>query len=73
MLDFDHPTNPILRNSNAKALFHTIKNNFGTLAFCRKWLEEFYPKHIGPLKQLCDAKIVNSYPPLADIPGCYTA
>jgi methionyl aminopeptidase len=50
MLNFDHDPNPILRNTNAKALFHTIKKNFGKLAFCRKWLEEFYPKHIGPLK-----------------------
>ena len=73
MLDFNHEPNPILRNTNAKALFHTIKKNFGTLAFCRKWLEEFYPKHIGPLKQLVDAKIVNSYPPLCDTVGCFTA
>jgi len=50
MLDFNAPQNPILRSSTAKALFHTIRNNFGTLAFARKWLEEFYPKHIGPLR-----------------------
>ncbi len=73
MLDFDAPANPIVRSNTAKALFHTIRNKFSTLAFARKWLEEYYPRHIGPLKQLCDAKIVNSYPPLSDIPGCYTA
>lgn len=73
MLEFDHPANPILKSSTSKALFHTIKNNFSTLAFARKWLEEFYPKHYGPLRQLCDAKIVNPYPPLSDVVGCYTA
>lgn len=50
MLDIDAPPNPILRTNTAKALYHTIKNNFGTLAFARKWLEEFYPKHYGPLR-----------------------
>ena len=39
MLDFNAPTNPILRSSTAKALFYTIRNNFVTLAFARKWLE----------------------------------
>jgi len=73
MLDFDHPSNPNLRNANAKKLFWTIKNNFNTLAFARKWLEDLYPRHIGPLKQLVDAKVVGSYPPLSDIKGCYTA
>lgn len=73
MMDFNAPTQPLVRNEKAKALFHCIRKNFGTLAFCRKWLEEHFPRHIGPLKQLVDAKLVNSYPPLADIPGCYTA
>lgn len=73
MLDFNAPAKPLVRQDKAKALFHTIRNNFGTLAFCRKWLEEHYPRHIGPLKQLVDAKLVNQYPPLSDIVGCYTA
>jgi methionyl aminopeptidase len=73
MMDFDAPEKPILRNEKAKALFHTIKREFGTLAFCRKWLEEHYPRHIGPLKHLVDAKVVNSYPPLSDTVGCFTA
>jgi len=66
MLEFEHPENPIVRTNTSKALFYTIKNNFNTLAFARKWLEDLYPKHYGPLRQLCDAKIVNAYPPLAD-------
>ena len=58
MMEFNAPPNPIIRSNNAKALHHTIRNNFSTLAFARKWLEDFYPRHIGPLKQLCDAKVV---------------
>lgn len=73
MMDFDAGPNPLLKSATSKKLFHTIKDNFSTLAFARKWLEEYYPRHIGPLKQLVDAKVVNAYPPLSDIPGCYTA
>lgn len=73
MMEFNAPSQPLVRSEKAKALFHTIRKNFGTLAFCRKWLEEHFPRHIGPLKQLVDAKLVNAYPPLSDIPGCYTA
>jgi hypothetical protein len=54
MLDFNAPENPIIRNPNAKKLFYDIRRNFGTLAFARKWLEEIYPRHIGPLKMLVD-------------------
>jgi methionyl aminopeptidase len=39
-----------LRNPKANALLHEITNRFGTLAFCRKWLEETFPRHIAPLK-----------------------
>jgi len=73
MMNFDAPAKPLLKSKSATALFYTIKNNFSTLAFARKWLEELYPRHIGPLKQLCDAKIIEAYPPLSDVPGCFTA
>ena len=73
MLDFNAAENPIIRNPNAKKLFYDIRKNFGTLAFARKWLEDVYPRHIGPLKMLVDQGLVKSYPPLLDIEGCYTA
>lgn len=73
MMEFETPANPILRTNTSKALFHKIRNNFSTLAFARKWLEPHYPQHYGPLRQLCDAKIINAYPPLSDVPGCFTA
>lgn len=63
-----------LRNPKAKALLAHIDNNYGTLAFCRKWVEESgFEKHLVPLKALVDAGVVNAYPPLSDIPGCYVA
>lgn len=49
MKNFDAVDVP-LRNPKAKALLHEITNRFGTLAFCRKWLEETFPRHIAPLK-----------------------
>jgi methionine aminopeptidase type II len=51
MMEFEAAnTKPILRSKNATKLFYDIKNNFSTLAFARKWLEEIHPRHIGPLK-----------------------
>lgn len=73
MKRFDAPHIP-LRLPRAKALLNTITKNFGTLAFCKRYLE-----HIGEtryamaLRNLCDAGIVEAYPPLTDIKGCYTA
>jgi len=51
-----------LRNPKAKALLGLIDNNFSTLAFCKKWLDE-----------LGFEKPINAYPPLSDIPGSYVA
>lgn len=72
MRDFDMEDVPI-RDGKARGLLNVINREFGTLAFCRKWLEEFFPRHIMPLKRLVDTGIVKAYPPLSDINGCYTA
>ena len=64
-----------------------INKTFGTLAFCRRWLERpdggstfangadnaKQEKYMGALKNLCDVGIVQPYPPLCDVKGCYTA
>lgn len=62
-----------LRNPKAKALMSEIQNRFGTLAWCRRWLDETFPRHIAPLKNLVDAGVITPYPPLNDISGCYVA
>ena len=57
-----------------KRLLRVIDEHFGTLAFCRRWLDRLGEKRYAlQLKQLCDMKLVNAYPPLVDIKGCYTA
>jgi len=63
-----------LRSKMAKKLLGVIDKNFSSLAFCRRWLDfAGETRYLGALKQLCDAGIVNPYPPLCDIKGSYTA
>ncbi|KXJ25397.1 methionine aminopeptidase 2B [Exaiptasia diaphana] len=63
-----------LRVPRAKQLLNVINENFGTLAFCRRWLDRLgQTKYLLALKNLCDSGIVDPYPPLCDIKGCYTA
>ncbi|WAR25636.1 MAP2-like protein [Mya arenaria] len=63
-----------LRLQRAKQLLNVINQNFGTLAFCRRWLDRIgESKYLMGLKNLCDVGIIDPYPPLCDIKGCYTA
>ncbi|KAI3428315.1 hypothetical protein D9Q98_006695 [Chlorella vulgaris] len=63
-----------LRLPRAKALLATIDKHFGTLAFCRRYLDRLgEEKYLMALKNLCDAGVVDPYPPLCDTKGCYTA
>jgi methionyl aminopeptidase len=85
MKRFDAPHVPLRMTSSKKLLSHITKT-FGTLAFCRRWLEREdggsatvngttgkQEKYMGALKNLCDVGIVQAYPPLCDVKGCYTA
>ncbi|KAJ1874594.1 Methionine aminopeptidase 2 [Coemansia sp. RSA 1722] len=62
------------RLPSAKKLLGTIEKNFGTLPFCRRYLDRLGESHyyLG-LKHLVDDGIVNAYPPLCDVQGSYTA
>ncbi|CAG8632727.1 11146_t:CDS:10 [Rhizophagus irregularis] len=63
-----------LRVAKAKSLLNTINKNFGTLPFCRRYLDRIgETKYALALKNLVDSGIVESYPPLVDIKGSYTA
>jgi len=70
---FDAPHVP-LRLNTAKSLLRTINKHFGTLAFCRRYLE-----HVGEsnyllaLNNLVNQGIVQAYPPLVDVRGSMTA
>ncbi|XP_077399553.1 methionine aminopeptidase 2 [Vanacampus margaritifer] len=73
MKNFDVGHVPI-RLPRAKHLLNVINENFGTLAFCRRWLDRLgESKYLMALKNLCDLGIVDPYPPLCDNKGCYTA
>ena len=63
-----------LRLPKAKQLLSTIDKHFGTLAFCRRFLDRLgEQKSLMGLRNLCDVGIVQPYPPLCDVKGCYVA
>lgn len=63
-----------LRVQSAKTLLKTIDKNFGTLPFCRRYLDRLgHEKYLLGLNNLVQSGIVNDYPPLVDIKGSYTA
>jgi len=63
-----------LRLPKAKALLSMINRNFDTLAFCRRWIDRAgEEKYLLALRNLCDVGIIQPYPPLCDIKGCYVA
>ncbi|XP_044345863.1 methionine aminopeptidase 2B-like [Triticum aestivum] len=63
-----------LRVAKARQLLTTINNNFGTLTFCRRYLDRIgETKYLMALKNLCDAGIVQPYPPVCDVRGSYVS
>ncbi|CAG8662209.1 12226_t:CDS:10 [Cetraspora pellucida] len=63
-----------LRIKKAKSLLNSITKHFGTLPFCRRYLDRVgETKYALALKHLVDSNVVESYPPLVDIKGSYTA
>ncbi|KAM0303011.1 hypothetical protein ACHAPM_003801 [Fusarium culmorum] len=63
-----------LRLSSAKSLLNVINKNFGTLPFCRRYLDRIgQDKYLLGLNNLVNAGIVEAYPPLCDKKGSYTA
>jgi len=81
MKRFESPHVPLRMQSSKRLLAH-INKTFGTLAFCRRWLERpdggsftvngnegKQEKYMGALKNLCDVGIVQAYVRLAR-PSC---
>jgi len=66
--------NVALRVSSARSLLNVIKKNFGTLPWCRRYLDRLgQEKYLLGLNNLVSSGIVEAYPPLCDIKGSYTA
>ncbi|GAA5924512.1 hypothetical protein JCM10213_004595 [Rhodosporidiobolus nylandii] len=65
---------PKLRLDSAKKLLGVIDKNFGTLPWCRRYLDRLGEKnYLLALNNLVGEGIVQAYPPLSDIEGCQTA
>jgi methionyl aminopeptidase len=63
-----------ISHPGAKKLLATINKEFGTLAFCKRYLERLgEEKYAIALHHLVKANIVNDYPPLVDSKGSYVA
>lgn len=70
---FDAPHVP-LRLQSAKSLLKSITKNFGTLPFCRRYLDRAgESKYLLALNHLVAQGIVQDYPPLCDARGSMTA
>lgn len=71
----EQPLNPVLRHQSAKNLLKSIHKNFGTLPFCRRYLEHVGEKnYLLGLNSLVREDVLTAYPPLVDPePGAMTA
>jgi len=70
---YDAPRVP-LRLTSAKSLLKSINKNFGTLPFCRRYLDRVgESKYLLALNHLVAQGIVQDYPPLCDQRGSMTA
>lgn len=68
------PPSVPLRINSARQLLYTINKNFGSLPFCRRYLDRLGEQnYLLGLRHLVSQGIVQDYPPLADVPGCMTA
>ncbi|KAF8445685.1 peptidase M24A methionine aminopeptidase [Boletus edulis BED1] len=63
-----------LRLTSAKSLLKSITGNFGTLPFCRRYLDRAgESKYLLALNHLVQQGMVQDYPPLCDVKGAMTA
>eukprot|EP00826_Nyctotherus_ovalis_P048553 TRINITY_DN5731_c0_g1_i10.p1 TRINITY_DN5731_c0_g1~~TRINITY_DN5731_c0_g1_i10.p1 ORF type:complete len:292 (-),score=85.73 TRINITY_DN5731_c0_g1_i10:38-913(-) len=63
-----------VKNTRSKFLLKLLDENYSTLAFCRRWIDDMgFEKHYSALKPLIEAGVVEEYPPLNDISGSYIA
>jgi len=73
MRDFHTPMVP-LRSQPARKLLQVINENFGTLAFCKRYLDRLGEERYNmALRSLVQSGLVNAYPPLNDIKGSYVS
>ncbi|OKL61320.1 Methionine aminopeptidase 2-2 [Talaromyces atroroseus] len=60
--------------ASARSLLKTINQNFGTIVFCRRYLDRLgLDKYLLGMNSLISHGIVDMYSPLNDVSGSYTA
>ncbi|KAH7165180.1 peptidase M24, structural domain-containing protein [Dactylonectria macrodidyma] len=70
----DAPSHVKLPFASANRLHKVIKENFGTIVFCRRYLERLgVERYLAGLNCLISNGIIEPYEPLADIKGSYSA
>ncbi|KAF2230443.1 peptidase M24A, methionine aminopeptidase [Viridothelium virens] len=73
-LNQDAPLNVPVSLSSTKRLHKTIRENFGTLVFCRRYLDRLgLERYLAGMNCLALNGIVEQYRPLTDIKGSYSA
>lgn len=66
--------NATVRSDKAQQLLKHINKTYGTLPFCRKWLDrQGQDRHLLSLNHLVEHGVVNKYPPLCDVKGSYVS
>ncbi|OJJ49112.1 hypothetical protein ASPZODRAFT_23385 [Penicilliopsis zonata CBS 506.65] len=67
-------THTHLNLSSARSLLKTVKENFGGIVFCRRYLDRLgLDRYLLGLNSLVNHGVLEMYPPLNDIKGSYTA
>ncbi|KAH8432449.1 uncharacterized protein LDX57_010085 [Aspergillus melleus] len=60
--------------ASARSLYKTINDNFGTIVFCRRYLERLgVQRYLAGMNDLVNKGVVDVYEPLIDTPGSYSA
>ncbi|KIW70813.1 methionine aminopeptidase 2-1 [Phialophora macrospora] len=73
-LDHDAPLTVSLPLASARRLHKTIRENFSTLVFCRRYLDRLgLERYLAGMNSLVSHGIVEAYLPLKDIEGSYSA
>ncbi|KAK2056687.1 methionine aminopeptidase 2-like protein [Colletotrichum caudatum] len=70
----DAPAQVRLPFASANRLYKTIKEQFGSIVFCRRYLDRLgLDRYLAGLSCLVSHGVLESYAPLADIKGSYTS
>ncbi|KAE8351439.1 MetAP 2-2 [Aspergillus coremiiformis] len=72
--DPNAPKRVALPLASARSLYKTINENFGSIVFCRRYLERLgVERYLAGMNSLVNNGIVETYPPLMDVKGSYSA